>query len=60
MELSRETYRKIDVITKLVGLVLAAIGINYLLKANFLLAVFYLSAGILISLTIFFVKVKVK
>lgn len=49
-------YEKIDILTKVAGVVIVAFGIEYFIKMKLLLAMIYIGGGLLISFIPFFVK----
>jgi hypothetical protein len=56
--MEKHVYEKIDILTKFIGLILIAIGIEYIIKMNWSLAVVYIVGGISISIVPFFIKTK--
>lgn len=58
MPLEKPVHQKFDIITKLVGLLLVANGINKLRYGELSWALFYVAMGIIVSLLPLYVKVK--
>jgi hypothetical protein len=58
MKLEKPVYQKFDLLTKLVGVILVANGINKLRYAEFSWALFYISIGLIVSILPFYVKIK--
>lgn len=58
MEMQKHIHKKLDILTKIISLGLVAVGIDYITKLDLALAMFYISAGALFSITPYLIKVK--
>ncbi len=58
MELEKPIYDRFDLLTKLVGVILVANGINKIRYGEFSAAAFFILLGIFVSILPLYVKVK--
>lgn len=58
MKLPKPVYVKLEVLTKIAGLVLVAIGVDNVFKGNYFLALSFFIAGGLISVIPLFIDVE--
>jgi len=58
MKLPESVYVKLEVLTKLIGLVLVAIGVDNVFKGNYFIALSFFIAGGLISTIPLFIGVE--
>ncbi|MEE8403322.1 MAG: hypothetical protein V3R93_06180 [Candidatus Hydrothermarchaeaceae archaeon] len=56
--MKKHVHEKIDTLSKVIGFILIVIGIEYVTKVNWSLAVAYIGGGALISISPFFVKIE--
>ncbi len=58
MKMSKSRYEKIDAISKIAGLVLAALGIDNATRGNYFIALFLFGLGGMISIVPIFIQVE--
>ena len=56
--MEKHVHEKIDILTKFIGLLLVAIGIDHVITANWPLAGVFLLGGASLSIVPFFIKIE--